>query len=105
MSLETAITHDATGSVLLVGDDETFIRMNAVAILEDAGFEVLEVADADEAIAMLEHAPEVRLMFSDVDMPGSMNGVDLATRLSGSDVAAIITPRPNAAEMPGTGDH
>jgi two-component system, response regulator PdtaR len=73
------MTHDAAGPVLLVVDDETLIRMNGVAILEDAGFKVLEAANADEAIAMLEHAPEVRLMFSDVDMPGSMNGVELAT--------------------------
>lgn len=76
------MTHDANGPVLLVVDDETLIRMNGVAILEDAGFKVLEAADADEAISVLEHAPEVRLMFSDVDMPGSMNGVELATAVN-----------------------
>jgi two-component system, response regulator PdtaR len=79
VALEIAMTHDATGSVLLVVDDEALIRMHGVATLEDAGFNVLEAANADEAIAILEQAPEIRLMFSDVDMPGSMNGVELAT--------------------------
>lgn len=49
--------------------------MNGVEILEDAGYSVREAANADEAMAPLEHAPQVRLLFSDVDMPGSMNGV------------------------------
>jgi two-component system, response regulator PdtaR len=73
------MTHDPAGPVLLVVDDEALIRMHSVAMLEDAGFEVIEAANAEEAIAMLEHAPRVRLMFSDVDMPGSMDGVQLAT--------------------------
>jgi two-component system, response regulator PdtaR len=77
--LEIAMTDDIARPVLLLVDDEALIRMHGVAMLEDAGFEVIEAANADEAIAMLEHAPRVRLMFSDVDMPGSMNGIELAT--------------------------
>jgi CheY-like chemotaxis protein len=62
----------------MVVEDETLIRMNGVDMLEDAGFTVVEAASADEAIAMLEDAADVRLLFSDVDMPGSMDGVALA---------------------------
>ncbi len=47
-------------------------------MLEDAGYSVVEAANADEAIAILEGTTDVRLLFSDVDMPGSMNGVALA---------------------------
>lgn len=62
--------------VLLV-EDEALIRFNGVDILEDAGYSVIEAASADEAIALLERAPEVKLVFSDVDMPGSMDGLAL----------------------------
>lgn len=48
-------------------------------MLADAGYEVIDAASADEAIELLQNAPDVRLVFSDVDMPGSMNGVALAT--------------------------
>lgn len=64
--------------MVLVVEDEPMIRMNGVDLLEDQGYRVLEAASADEAIALLEQAPDVRLLFSDIDMPGSMNGVELA---------------------------
>lgn len=64
--------------VVLVVEDEAVVRMYGADILEDAGYSVLEASSADEAIALLEQAPEIRLLFSDVDMPGSMNGVALA---------------------------
>lgn len=64
--------------LVLVVEDEPIIRMVGVDMLEEAGYRVLEAASADEAIAILEDAPEVRLLFSDVDMPGSMDGVELA---------------------------
>lgn len=65
-------------NAILVVEDDTLIRMLGVDILEEAGFEVLEAANADDALAILIEHDEVRLLFSDVDMPGSMNGVDLA---------------------------
>ncbi len=64
--------------VVLVVEDEALIRMNGVDLLEDAGYSVIEAASADEAIAILEKAPQIRLLFSDVDMPGSMDGIELA---------------------------
>ncbi len=63
---------------IIVVEDEALIRMNSVEALEDAGFEVVEAANADEAIALLEKADDVRLMFSDIDMPGTMDGMALA---------------------------
>lgn len=66
-------------TTILVVEDETLIRMHGADILENAGFEVLEAANADEAVAILHKHGEVRLLFSDVDMPGTMNGLQLAT--------------------------
>ena len=50
----------------------------AVNLVEDAGFIVIEVANADEAIAILESRKDIRIVFTDIDMPGSMDGLKLA---------------------------
>lgn len=63
---------------VLVVEDETFIRMDVVDMLRAAGFDILEASDADEAIQSLERHSDVRLIFTDIDMPGSMNGLRLA---------------------------
>jgi CheY-like chemotaxis protein len=63
---------------VLVVEDETLIRMGIVGELEDAGFKVFEASDADAAIKLLEAHPEIGLLFTDVDMPGSMDGLKLA---------------------------
>jgi CheY-like chemotaxis protein len=63
---------------VLVVDDEPLIRMDLAATMEDAGFKVYEAANADRAIELLENRPDIYLLFTDVDMPGSMNGVELA---------------------------
>jgi CheY-like chemotaxis protein len=70
-------------SVILVVENEVLVRMMAVAIAEDGGFEALSVANADEAIAILESRDDVRLVFTDVNMPGSMNGLRLAHAVRG----------------------
>lgn len=69
---------DEVKTRILVVEDETLIRMVGAEILEDAGFDVLEAADADEALRILQAHDDVLLLFSDVDMPGSMDGLDLA---------------------------
>lgn len=63
---------------VLVVDDEPLIRMDAVGMLEDAGFRVLEAANADEAIDILQTTTDIWAIFTDVDMPGSMDGLRLA---------------------------
>jgi CheY-like chemotaxis protein len=64
--------------VILVVEDEVMVRMMAVFVGEDSGFEVLSAATADEAIKILESRSDVRLVFTDFNMPGSMNGLKLA---------------------------
>jgi CheY-like chemotaxis protein len=68
---------------VLIVEDEPLIRMSAVCLIEDAGFEVYEAGSADAAIALLELHEEVSLIFTDVDMPGSMDGFNLAHYVRG----------------------
>lgn len=63
---------------ILVVDDEPLIRMTLTAFFEDKGYTVLEAECADAAIATLERNPAVRVVVTDVQMPGSMDGVKLA---------------------------
>ena len=63
---------------VLIVEDEPLIRMGTVYLIEDAGFEVYEAGSADAAIALLELHREIRLIVTDVDMPGSMDGLKLA---------------------------
>ncbi|WP_456685334.1 response regulator [Bradyrhizobium sp. P5_C11_2] len=70
-------------SVVLVVEDEALVRRMAVDILEDEGFTVIEAATADEAWAVLEARDDIAILFTDVEMPGSMNGLDLANRVAG----------------------
>lgn len=64
--------------VVLVVEDEPLLRMMAMDLVEDAGFEVVEAANADEAVRILEARADIRIVFTDIDMPGSMDGMKLA---------------------------
>jgi len=64
--------------LVLVVEDEFLVRMHAVSLLEEAGFGVLEAANADDAIALLESRKDIRVVFTDINMPGSMDGLRLA---------------------------
>lgn len=55
-----------------------FIRMDVVEFLRAAGVDVVEAISAAEGIRLLERDPDIRLMFTDIDMPGAMNGLKLA---------------------------
>ena len=63
---------------LLVVEDEALIRMDVVDQLESEGFRVLEASTADEAISILGRDATVRIVLTDIDMPGSMDGLKLA---------------------------
>jgi CheY-like chemotaxis protein len=67
---------------VLVVEDEMFIRMIAVDTLEDRGYGILEAGDAREALAVLEQTPGIALIFTDVNMPGDIDGLDLATEVA-----------------------
>ena len=70
--------------VVLVVEDEPILRMSAVDIVEDAGFEALEAADAQQAIAILERRTDIRIVFSDIDMPGGHGRNEAGGRDPGS---------------------
>jgi DNA-binding NtrC family response regulator len=67
--------------VVLIVEDEPFLRLTGADLLADAGFEVLEAGNADEALRILEATPAVRVVFSDVEMPGSTDGLGLARNI------------------------
>lgn len=64
--------------VILVVEDEPLLRLNAVDMVEDAGFEAVEAADATEAVAILEKRFDICIIFTDIDMPRGLDGVKLA---------------------------
>ena len=66
------------GITVIVVEDETLVRLDIAMSLENEGFIVLEASNADDAIDILNAHPEIRLMFTDIDMPGSMDGLKLA---------------------------
>jgi two-component system, response regulator PdtaR len=59
-----------TPPVVLVVEDEELLRLCAADLLEDAGFEVIEASDAKAALKIMESRPEVRVLFTDIQMPG-----------------------------------
>lgn len=63
---------------ILIVEDEAFIRYDLVDFFEDAGFRVFDAADAEEAISILEAEKEIQTVFTDVQMPGAMDGIKLA---------------------------
>ena len=67
------------GMHVLVVEDEPLVRMDIVDFLERDGFKVSEAGNADQAIALLEQHPTIQILFTDIDMPGSMDGLKLAT--------------------------
>jgi two-component sensor histidine kinase/FixJ family two-component response regulator len=71
-------TSSAKVANILVVEDEMMLRMRAVDIVEDAGFCPVEAVNADEAISILESRSDISVLFTDIQMPGSMDGLKLA---------------------------
>jgi two-component system, response regulator PdtaR len=92
--------------VALLVEDDPLLRFLASDLLEDAGFEVIEADSADEALMWLEVRNGVRAIVTDIHMPGSPNGLDLA-RLGHRRWPGILVlvvsggARPSAADLPG----
>ncbi|GAU86746.1 response regulator receiver protein [Bosea sp. BIWAKO-01] len=79
--------------------------MDAASMLEDAGFEALEASNADDALTLLEARSDIRIVFTDIEMPGSMNGLKLAFLVRGRwpSITIIIASgriQPEPKEMP-----
>jgi CheY-like chemotaxis protein len=71
----------ASGEAILVVEDDARVRRVTVARLVDAGYTILEASNAAEALARLAAHPEIRLVFTDVIMPGGMSGDELARQV------------------------
>ena len=78
MARADATYTEAHTPLVLVVEDEIFLRYVTAEYLEDCGFSVLQAANADEAVVLLQKNRDVGAVFSDIQMPGSMNGLGLA---------------------------
>jgi two-component sensor histidine kinase len=78
MPIPTVSTEPAAVPKVLVVEDEMILRLRAVDIVEDAGFHPVEAVNADQAISILESGSDISLLFTDIQMPGSMDGLMLA---------------------------
>jgi CheY-like chemotaxis protein len=74
---------EARRPVVLIVEDEFLLRMDAAEMIGAAGFEVIEAANADQAIEFLEARPDITVVFTDIQMPGSMDGLKLARAVRG----------------------
>jgi CheY-like chemotaxis protein len=74
---------EARRPVVLIVEDEFLLRMDAAEMIGAAGFEVIEAANADEAIEVLEARRDITVVFTDIQMPGSMDGLKLARAVRG----------------------
>ena len=75
------MTSDKVVPVILIVEDEALVRLSAVGILEDAGFRMIEAVNSDEALELLEADSDVQLLFTDVNMPGAIDGLALARQV------------------------
>ena len=94
------MTEIPPNALIVVVDDDIFERLGASGMFLDAGYRVLEAGDADEALRFFETNADIRLLFTDVSMPGAMSGSDLAHRVAERwpGVGIIMTsgrPRPH----------
>jgi len=67
-----------SGPVVLIVEDDCLQRLYAASIVEEAGFQVVEAENATEAISILEARKDIRVVFTDIEMPGSIDGIKLA---------------------------
>ena len=81
--LESIALELSRRQVVLVVEDEPLILMLAIEMIRDAGFEPLWASNADEAIRILESRGDIRIVFTDINMPGSMDGIKLAQAVRG----------------------
>ena len=102
-------SYSQNAPVVLLVEDEPLVRMAAADDLQDAGFHVLEAANADVALAVLEScSSDVQVLFTDIDMPGSMNGLVLAENVQQRwpHISLLISSayhRPSSEQLPDDG--
>src|ERR1700710_558988 len=99
------MTATAVLPTVLVVEDEMMLRMRAVDMVEDAGFSSVEAVNADDALTILEARSDIDLLFTDIQMPGSMDGLKLAHAVHSRwpDIGIILVSgqmKPSDAERP-----
>jgi CheY-like chemotaxis protein len=92
-------------ALVLIVEDEALIRMIAADIVADAGFAVVEAWNPDEAVRILESRTDIQAVFTDINMPGSMDGLALAHAIRGRwpPIHLIVTSGlniPNEEKLP-----
>ena len=75
------MTSDRIVPVILIVEDEALVRLSAVGMLEDAGFRMIQAANSDDALELLAADSDVQLLFTDVNMPGTIDGLALARQV------------------------
>lgn len=75
------LAQETSSRVILIVEDEPLVRMIGADLLEEAGFDVLEACNADEALRVLDSRSDVKVVFTDIEMPGSLDGLALARRI------------------------
>jgi CheY-like chemotaxis protein len=91
--------------VILVVEDEPLVRMFLADALDEAGFKVFEAVSANEAITLLKARPDIQAVVTDIEMPGSMNGIGLtrAVRARWPGIGLVVTSgrvRPGLDDLP-----
>ena len=99
---------DPAQPLALVVDDDELLRLYAADLLEQHGFAVIKAENADEALEVLEKRNDVRLLFTDIQMPGALDGMDSARQVHARwpHVLLVITSgqtAPTRAEIPDDG--
>lgn len=69
--------------VVLIAEDEPMVRLVAAVNIHEMGFETIEACDANEAARLIERHPEIAILFADIEMPGSIDGMSLAAYVHG----------------------
>ncbi|GJD94134.1 response regulator [Methylobacterium iners] len=99
------VIHAAPSVAVMVVEDDILVRMVAADILADAGFRVVEARNAQEALTLLDARSDVRVVFTDCNMPGAVDGIGLARLINerAPEVGLLLTSgkvRPAATELP-----
>jgi CheY-like chemotaxis protein len=95
-------------AVVLIVEDEPLLRELAVEFVEQAGFVALQAGDADEAVALLEARSDIAVLFTDINMPDSMDGLELAhtVRDRWPPIRIVVASgqlRPGPSDLPSNG--
>lgn len=89
--MSTCTPHE--NAVVLVVEDEAIIREDVIDVLEREGFAALRAANAHEALAVLDQSPGIQAVFTDIQMPGRLDGIDLARQVADRhpEIAVLVT--------------